>query len=158
LQPFATVMLQQAVHVWTARTSDAEVVDSCRVQLSNEETAGAARFAFERDRRTAVVSRGMRRAILASFLGASGRELRFEAGAHGKPMLLGGGSLRFNVAHSGDVVVLAVTSGREVGVDIEEIRVSRDVARLARLSFSEHEQRALAQLSPDLTTFAFFRS
>ena len=52
--------------------------------------------------------------------------LRFALGPHGKPALAHDGAdegdLRFNLSHSGDLALVAVTAGREVGVDIERAR------------------------------------
>jgi hypothetical protein len=56
-----------------------------------------------------------------------GGELCFrEEGRFGKPMLAGAfeGALRFNVSHSGELALYAVSGEREVGVDVEEIRSS----------------------------------
>lgn len=80
-------------------------------------------------------SRGALRVLLARYLDADPRELRFVLGDHGKPRLESeqpetwreGGSgpdedLRFNLSHSGELMLLAVTEGREVGVDVERGR------------------------------------
>lgn len=60
-------------------------------------------------------------------------------GEHGKPYLEGGEY--FNIAHSGNFVVLAVDS-EPVGVDIEK-RCERKYEGIARISFHEKEQAQL---------------
>ena len=80
-------------------------------------------------------SRGVLRALLAGYMDADPCALRFVLGAHGKPRLRSepsetwkdGGSwpgkdLHFNLSHSGELMLLAVTDGREVGVDVERAR------------------------------------
>jgi phosphopantetheinyl transferase len=67
------------------------------------------------------------RAVLAGCLGIAPETLVLRAGIHGKPELVGAPfDLRFNVAHSGDRMLLAVRLGHEVGVDLERIRPDVD--------------------------------
>jgi phosphopantetheinyl transferase len=103
--------------------------------LCEQEQARAARIVQARRRELWVRSRGVLRGLLARYLDADPCELRFALGAHGKPALRGepresrrdGGSgpgeeLRFNLSHSGELMLVAVTAGREVGVDVELAR------------------------------------
>src|SRR6202034_1957975 len=96
-------------------------IDALASTLDEVERVQRGRFRFERDADMFVVSRGMRKSLLAAYLGASPDTLRFEANEFGKPALAresqNGDDLRFNVSHSGSVVAMAVTRGREVGVD-----------------------------------------
>jgi 4'-phosphopantetheinyl transferase len=51
--------------------------------------------------------------------------LAFRVGRHGKPALDGSAArtgLGFNVSHSGELALCAVTHARAVGVDVEAIR------------------------------------
>ncbi len=103
--------------------------------LCAQERERAARIVDARRRELWVRSRGVLRALLARYLQADARALHFVAGAHGKPRLgsepsqtdRGGGagpdeSVRFNLSHSRELMLLAVTAGREVGVDVEQAR------------------------------------
>jgi 4'-phosphopantetheinyl transferase len=99
--------------------------------LSANEREHAGRFRFEADRVRSIVARGGLRRILSSYCGASPHAMEFHIGSHGKPALLNPSALEFNVSHSGDCVLIAVTSGVPCGVDIELIRPiieERDVA------------------------------
>ncbi len=114
------------VDVWRADLSaaaESATADGLMDLLCEEERARAARIAVEHRRVLWARSRGMLRALLGRYLEADPRELRFALGAHGKPALYGdaGGAsgLRFNLSHSGELMLVAVTAGREVGVDVE---------------------------------------
>jgi 4'-phosphopantetheinyl transferase len=72
----------------------------------------------------------MLRRVLADFTGVEPGRLCLAFGAHGKPRLVDGWPC-FNLAHSGDAVVLAVADD-EVGVDVEELRPLATTDRLAR--------------------------
>jgi len=113
--------------------------------LSADERERAGRFAFERDRRRYIVARARLRQLLGERLGAAPESLRFVYQAHGKPALarcLGQRDLRFNVSHCGEVAAYAFTEGREVGVDIEEVRELPDADELALRFFAPDERAA----------------
>jgi len=69
------------------------------------------------------------REVLARYLDEDPAEIELREGPHGKPALADPSSpLRFNLSHSGDLALVAVTQGREVGVDIQKIKPHRDIA------------------------------
>ncbi|MGF1630368.1 MAG: 4'-phosphopantetheinyl transferase family protein [Kiloniellaceae bacterium] len=152
--------LGEEVHLWlfaltatdTGGGSDAEL-------LSSDEAARAARFRRDRDRQRFTKGRATMRRILASYLGANPAALGFAYGAAGKPELDGlqaDGGLRFNLSHSEDLALLAVTRGRHLGVDLECIRAARDLSAIARRFFAPAEAAALAGFAPPLYEQAFF--
>jgi 4'-phosphopantetheinyl transferase len=98
--------------------------------LDGEERERAARFRVEAARRRFVTGHVMLRRVLSDLTGVEPERLCFAFGEHGKPRLLDGGPY-FNLAHSGDAVVLAVADD-EVGVDVEELRPLSSTDRLAR--------------------------
>ena len=70
--------------------------------------------------------------LLGRYLDADPERIGLEAGEHGKPRLARPASpLRFNLSHSGGVVLIALAGGCEVGVDVERIRPRRNLLRLA---------------------------
>jgi 4'-phosphopantetheinyl transferase len=64
--------------------------------------------------------------------------------------------LRFNLTHSRGAVALAVSGGREVGIDIEERRRVVEYLQLAERFFSADEARHLRRLAPEQRGEAFF--
>lgn len=119
------------VDVWRVDLSRASE-DGLAELLCARERARAARIVDARRRALWERSRGVLRALLARCLDADPRELRFASGPHGKPMLCNPAAtaagpgvppgLRFNLSHSGAAMLVAVTAGREVGVDLERAR------------------------------------
>jgi 4'-phosphopantetheinyl transferase len=65
--------------------------------------------------------------------------------------------LHFNLAHSGELALLALTRAGEVGVDVERIRPMPDALELAARFFSPREVAALQTVPPDDANAAFFR-
>jgi 4'-phosphopantetheinyl transferase len=142
------------VHVWRIKTAtehDPEV-------LSAEELEVAARFHFERDRVRYVASHVQLRQILSRYVGQPAEEIQFALGPMGKPFVsLDERSVTFNLSHSGDRALIGVSSGPEVGIDIEHIRHGSSLSDVARSSFSPGENRWLESLAPGEQLRGFFR-
>jgi len=152
---------EDEVQLWRADL-DAIRGDESRWEklLSTDEAARASRFHFARDRQCYVAGRALLRIILASHLGQEPAELRFSYSKKEKPSLdptKTGSDLTFNISHSGGIALLAFSRGREIGVDIEQVRPNSDLEAIARRFFSQHEQKQLAALSKDEKIDAFFR-
>ena len=127
--PTVPCRLAQAcdVDVWLVTLeSDREIV------LSPDEELRASRFRFEQDRARWTRAHSALRLILAGCTGIPAAEIRFAVGEHGKPKMLDGGDLEFNLSHSGSWAMVAVTRGVPVGVDIERIREGVDMKAMLR--------------------------
>jgi 4'-phosphopantetheinyl transferase len=131
-----------------------------RGHLSDDERATAGRFRFARDRRRYVAARGGLRALLGSHLAIPPDEVRFNYGPLGKPALAAGqerSGIRFNLTHSEDLALCAVTGGLEVGIDLERVRPLPDLEALADHFFAPGERAALRRLPGALREEGFFR-
>jgi len=110
--------------IWRAHLTT--VTGGLEELLCAEERVRAARILRDRARTRWARSRGVLRAVLGSYLDADPRALRIVLSEHGKPALHGEteltSGLRFNLSHSDELLLVAVTAGREVGVDIEHAR------------------------------------
>jgi 4'-phosphopantetheinyl transferase len=145
------------VHVWEASLDrPPEVVGRFRELLSEDELARADRFRFDQHRYRYVVGRGQLRSLLASYLGVRPAELRFEYGEFDKPALPGSG-IEFNLAHSGDVVLYALTRAGEVGIDVELEETRPRDERIAERFFSPAEVAILRSLPSSERPRAFLR-
>ena len=111
------------VQVWTATVPADEVTLTTLARLlSPAERERAARFRVSGPRHHFVFGRALMRQLLGACLRVEPAALEFGYQPRGKPFLLAPashGDLRFNLAHSGNLVAVALTRGREVGVDIE---------------------------------------
>jgi 4'-phosphopantetheinyl transferase len=147
------------VHVWrVSLVQPPEAIAALADTLSPDERERAARFHFERDRAAFTVARGALRALLGRYLARLPGDLGFGYHARGKPYLAApaGDRLRFNLSHSGGLALIALTQGREVGVDIEHKRALQDLTSLARISFAPGEYATLCGLAPRDQPDAFF--
>ncbi len=148
------------VHVWRASLDQSE---SCvyRLQqtLEPKELRRAKCYYFNRDRMHFIVSRGLLRTLLGGYLNTEPREVSFCYGPCGKPELAGHtgrDALRFNVSHSSGLSLMAFTLGREVGVDLEQIRSDMPFEDIAERFFSTRENAILHSLPNNIKRTAFF--
>jgi 4'-phosphopantetheinyl transferase len=149
-----------AVDVWRAGLDPPEpALSQLRSNLASDELARADRFVFERDRRRYTAAHGILRAILGRYLGTDPAALVFQTEAAGKPKLAParhGRSLQFNLSHSRDLALVAVTAGCDIGVDLEWVTDTVEVEQVASVVFSPAEIAVLGRLTLPQKREAFF--
>lgn len=148
------------VHIWTARlSSHAASVTALEHLLSPSEKATANRFHFVRHRLSYVFAHGALRQILSSYVERAPDEIRFTQNAFGKPFLVDAddpGHTCFNMSHSGDVVLVAVTRDRHIGADVELMRPLDDFAGIAQSNFTHQECALIKRYPAEMQQTAFF--
>lgn len=145
------------VDVWRGDlASEARRLAELERLLNDGERERALSFRNRQARERFVVGRGMLREVLAGYLCRDPRGLQFATGEHGKPFLLGE-SLCFNLSHSGDCWLLAVSDMAAIGVDVENIRPRSGMQAIARRCFSENEYGYWLSLPELKREQAFFR-
>ena len=137
------------IHVWPIWLQAPEVVNRAyRALLSPTEIAQADRFAFSHLSRSYEISRGALRLLLSRYLGCRPSDLVFTFGPRGKPGVSGGGSqIRFNLSHSGDLALYALTVNCEIGVDVEKVRNISGIEQIASRFFCPGEASNLLSIA-----------
>ncbi len=135
----------RTVHVWSFRlAASAACRDECRRALSSSERARAERFVAAQHRDDFTVARGVLRHLLARYVGAAASDLTFSIAASGKPSLAThAGTLSFNLSHSQGRALIAVSDGREIGIDLEKIGTGVKALAIARRYFAAAERAAV---------------
>ncbi len=151
------------LHLWLVELElSPHELEQARQVLTAGEVERARRFHFDHDRRRFVAAHAALRTVLAQYAGLAPRQLAFLATPHGKPYLspdvkYAVPDLAFNLSHSGELALIAVTAGRRVGVDIELIRPALAEGNIAERFFSPGEACELAALPEHERASAFFR-
>jgi 4'-phosphopantetheinyl transferase len=143
------------VHLW-ALPLDLAPAASVLSVLSEEEQARARRLVPTAGAQFAA-ARSALRTLLGAYLRAAPASLVLGVSAAGKPFLEDASWLRFNLAHSDALGLVAVAREIEVGVDVERRRAVRDAAALAARYFAPEEARELANLPEEMRSDAFLR-
>lgn len=147
------------IHLWAFSLDlDAGAIGHCWKVLSSRERTCAYRFVYEKDRNRFVLAHGLVRHMLARYLDTSAESISFDAGPAGKPKLKGHSHrISFNLSHSSARAVVAVSDGRDVGVDVEQERRDVDVLAISRTSFFRSEFEAICSAPPAQRYSVFFR-
>jgi len=147
-----------SVHVWaTSLQVSPDRVTEFAASLAPEERERAARFHFPIHRDRFIAGRGLLRKLLGRYLGMEPRSLQFTYGPQGKPALTrSAGLFHFNVAHSEDLLLIALTESGVVGVDVEQVRTLSDFEELVARFFSPNECSRFRSLPVEQKPAAFF--
>ncbi len=155
------VLASCEVHTWLLDLRlDTESISKLRRTLSTDEEARVQQLRFPEDKNRFVTSRGLLRTLLAHYIDCEPEAVSFSYGSAGKPTLTPGcrdEDIRFNLAHSDDYGLVAITKHREVGVDIERTVRQSDHEKIARRFFSPIELASFLEYSSDERDGAFMR-
>lgn len=156
--PPANMLGEGAIHIWEIDLVHDIQIPDCRELLSSEENRRAQRFRFDKDRSRFIAAHAAMRRILASYLCVRPQNVTLSHSRTGKPALAGPfekSRITFNLSHSGDLGLLALTLDSLIGVDIERIREDYEIDDSADV-FSTQEQKSLSNLPRSQKTAAFF--
>lgn len=152
--PDRTWLQEGGVEVWLAVPGGAAEA-AAEPLLSRAERRRAARFTAPEARARYVVGRGLMRWGLGRLIGVEPPAVAVAELPTGKPTVAVAGP-RFNVAHSGRVVLAAFAWRRDVGVDVEQVR-TRDELRVAARHFRPAEVAAIEAAGGGARTALFTR-
>ncbi len=157
LPPLSADQLQ----VWRVRLSDAEcLVDASTALLTPEERERAARRRAGQVRHQFVIGRAALRILLGNVLSLPPARVPLTARVFGKleTVPLHESPLCFNVAHSKDLILIALGLHGSLGIDVEHIDPSTRIMEVAQSAFHPSEIAQLASLSdPAQRRTLFFR-
>lgn len=147
------------LHLWRFRLDlPLPVVDALRSLLAADELQRSKRLLITEKQRQFIVARAGLRKILGCYLNENPAKLLFSYGQHGKPALLNeADTLYFNLAHSADWALLAVTQTGEVGVDIEQLDPTLDYSSLASRYFSQPDIERIDSVTAERKLRTFYR-
>jgi 4'-phosphopantetheinyl transferase len=129
------------LHLYRVKISDhlSNVEDYARL-LDAAELGRAARYHHKRDEYRFIVSRAVLRSVLSKKILSEPRDIRFDLSSGKKPYLACPvhADVQFNVAHSGEYILIAVAK-LFVGADVEFIDREFDISSVMKFAFSNNE-------------------
>jgi len=141
------------IHLWFVNiehVKNAEILERYQSILSSSERERNQRFIFEKDRKRHLITRALVRSVLSEYYdNIAPKDWRFIENDYGKPeisldMLIA--PLSFNLSHSSNMIVLAITNERAIGVDIESLKQATPKNDLAKYHFATEEYQQLKGL------------
>lgn len=139
-------------HIWVLNIYENVLTPSeINSILSSQEILKGEAFKDETQKKRYYLTRFYLRLILSQYLKCFPQELTFEPGFNGKPFLSNilynnHHNLYFNVSHSENIVVIAVSLNLDIGVDIEHINFDLDWEEISAITLSKNEQKNLSTL------------
>ena len=153
------LLSDETIHVFLYQISlfnSAEMI----LHLSDDEQGRAAKLKIQQKKDQFVITRALLRLLLSTNLGKDSQDIVFSYEQHGKPTIedkINDKAIEFNISHSGDYALIAMSLENKVGVDIEEINSSIDYQSLSKRFFSDKEKNELQSLENDRQCDAFYR-
>lgn len=118
--------------------------------VSRAELKQAGTMVNPHDVQRRIIGFGVRRIILGGYLGMKPADIALTANAYGKPSVSNAiEPIAFNMSHSDNLAILAITPAQTIGVDIEALRVDIDFTATVQTFFSTTEQTAFTGIYPE---------
>lgn len=128
------------VDLWlsfTDKITDPDLLAQYRQILTEAEKQQERRFHFSKDRHRYLITRALARTVLSQYARIPPEQLKFALNGYGKPELSNSPwhaqTVSFNISHTDGLVALAITRGKAIGVDAENM-----VSRAAPLEIANH--------------------
>ncbi len=151
------------VHFWQVEQADFDLTslqEECLAWLKESELKRFQRYQFDRHRKQLLLGRVLMRVALSSYdRSIAPASWDFIQNQYGKPAISAEqnrASLYFNLSHSAEKVVLAVSRFENIGIDVECARKPRKVAAIAQRYFSDEEAAQLLALPEDQQQSRFY--
>lgn len=157
-QESLTLLLPGEVHLWRADLNlSAPQLELARAIMISDEVARADRMVTDILRNRRVAGQSILRDILSRYLGQAPHDIIFSHGERGKPSIQGS-DIQFNMSHTEDIALYAITRSHPIGVDIEAIKTSKYHQGIVESNFSPQELAQYQSLPESEKLEAFFRA
>ena len=152
------------VHVFRVSLTNDDIsrddfVKECNSLLSPDEQDRVEKFKFTKLKTNYILCRGILRKILSRYLDINPNKIEFNYTETGKPSISSeqNKGIYFNLSHSKDNAVYAVTRAGQVGIDTEYIHRLKDLDSMIDYILSEKEKRFFDLLTGQEKYDLFFR-
>lgn len=150
-------ILNKSIHIWKINYPDFSGKQKILLEiLNNTEKERSDKFHFKTDRKRYITTKALLKIILAQTLSTEPGQINFEFNKYGKPLIKNSNSPHFNVSHSADIGIIAITDVASIGVDVEKYRKRMNSPKVAKRFFSEKEAKAFLSLPHEQRLQGFF--
>ena len=142
-QPRQLCISRSEIHVWRLDLNTINCPKDLGSILSYEELKRVKSLIFQCDRYRYQVTHHMKRTILANYLSCDPKCLLFEIGKQGKPFITNLQnflSIQFNISHSYNLILIAITLKYPIGIDVEYHNKKIPLDKSGKIVFSPLEK------------------
>ncbi len=151
-----------AIHIYLIDlNSNFYQVDELSKFCDQNELIRSKNFKFQNHQNFFILTRGILRIILSKYLDITPQEIIFNYSEKGKPYIetsLNQNEIQFNLSHSENLVLYAITKQSQIGIDIEKIRDNCNVTSLAKRFFTPNEYQIIKELNDQKKYQIFFQT
>jgi len=144
----------EEIHIWYVdykNFNDSSLLEACYEILSEKEKSQYDQFSVPHVRLEYLITRAMVRSVLSRYItNFPIADITFSKNKYGKPFIsdnILAKNLSFNISHTKNISVIAITAGTDIGIDIEKNRKNFDFLEIAKNSFSMSEFNSLKNLN-----------
>ncbi len=148
-------LVNENVHLWKVDLRH-KMEKEAQQLLNQEEQIKASRLRNVEQQAFAISMRVQLRQLLALYLAVKAKDIQFKKAAFGKPYVANV-ALSFNVSHSGEQALIAISKCKQLGVDIERWRTLDNIEALVRRNFSEQEKKQWLTVAREQREKTFFQ-
>ncbi len=143
--------------LYRVQSSDIDCVEANPlVYVSAQEWERAQRIKHEQARHTTLLGRVLARQVLSAKLNCLAAEVPIIKNEYGKPQVEAG-VWHFNISHSGPHILVGVSQGCAIGVDIQEQKIRGRLAELAQFIMHPEEWRKFQSLDEQAAEAYFYK-
>jgi 4'-phosphopantetheinyl transferase len=145
------------IHLWRLILPISQTIqDRLCKNLSQTELSRAARFHFDKDCIQFKMGRSVLREVLSRYIHIPSNEIQFEYAEYGKPFVKYL-NVFFNVSHSNDYILIAISKQQAIGVDVEYCKPNLNLLDVAKEFCSIMEYQILLSLSESERQLRFYQ-
>ena len=142
-----------AIDVWLIDVNSNEaLLHQFELLLAANELARATKYSQKADRARFITTAATLRVLLGRYLNTAAGHINIARDANNKPYLPAFPQLHFNIAHSGQYILMAF-SGSAVGVDLEEVKSLQNFKDVMQDQFSNEESIFVNRSNNPLSSF-----
>jgi 4'-phosphopantetheinyl transferase len=146
------ILSKDEVHIWTIDLNRCNADVSL---LTHSEISRANGFVDLHKRQRFIRARAALRKVLSCYIGKEWAFQDFNYGPSGKPSLSYKVDLNFNMSYSKNIAMIAVSSCRDVGIDIQAVEQAVDPESVSEFVYSPSEVAYLLALNSVERKMAF---
>ncbi len=130
------------LHVWRYKVKEEDyIAEKNNPVLSSKEKERAGRFINQTDSLRYICNHRFMRKVLSGYLNIEPDKISYEYGPFGKPYI--NHDINFNISYRNKYGLLAISTGSEVGIDMEQEREIDDILSFVSLYFSGNERAVI---------------
>lgn len=153
-------LTENQVHVWRIKISEFyNQANEFEQQLDAAEKKRARQYKFSDSRINFIICRGALRFLLSQYQKKNPLSIEIQKNTDGKPILAKKSrplALEFNISHSDDICLIAISRNLEVGIDVEAVKPLTELEALAKTFLSERELTAFTAANPEKKRDMFY--